>query len=170
MVSRSYVKFVAAFFVIGPALCAGIAVFGRKLLRMRQVWLMAALGVFPAAFYLYYGMVQHGFLGRQFSGRFIPALLVSPLNYLHWVDMANQTAGALAVAFALLGLIAVRQKPLRWMLVGLWAAYLIYGMFFDYHVGTHDYYHLPLIAVVAFSIAPFVDVVWEQLAARLSGP
>jgi hypothetical protein len=131
---------------------------------------MATLGLLPAALYLYYGVVQHGFLGRQFAGRFIPALLLSPLNYVRWAEMANQAAGVLAIAAGLLGLMAARRKPMRWMLGALWSAYLLYGLLFDYHIATHDYYHLPLIAVVAVSIAPLVDVVWERLSGRASRP
>ena len=44
-----YVKFVAAFFVIGAALGVGFSTVGKDLLRKRQVWLMAALGILPAA-------------------------------------------------------------------------------------------------------------------------
>ena len=50
------------------------------------------------------------------------------------------------------------------MLAGLWSAYLLFGLFFDYHVATHDYYHLPLIAIVAVSMAPLADMLWEQFA------
>jgi hypothetical protein len=35
----------------------------------------------------------------------------------------------------------------------LWIAYLVYGLFFDYHIATHDYYHLPFIPIVALSLA-----------------
>ncbi|HET6845576.1 MAG TPA: glycosyltransferase family 39 protein [Anaerolineales bacterium] len=163
-----YVKFVAAFLVLGAALGAGLAAFGSMLSRKRQVWVMALLGVLPAALYLYYGVVRHDFLGRQFAGRFIPALLLSPLNYMQWTDMANQAVGALAIAAGLLGLMAARQKSNRWMLGALWLAYLVYGLFFDYHVATHDYYHLPLIAIVALSIAPLAEFAWEQVEARAS--
>lgn len=161
-----YVKFVAAFFVIGAALGVGLATFGPQLARKRQIWLMSVLGLLPAALYLYYGIVQQGFLGRQFAGRFIPALLLSPLNYLHWADMANQAVGALAIGAGLLGLIVARQKSMRWMLGGLWTAYLLFGLFFDYHIATHDYYHLPLIAVAAVSLGPVVETLWGQLTAR----
>jgi len=161
-----YVKFVAAFFVIGAALGFGLAMFGSKLVPKRQIWLMVALGLLPAALYLYYGIVQQGFLGRQFAGRFIPALLLSPLNYLRWADMANQAVGALAIGIGLLGLIIARQKSIRWMLGALWMAYLVYGLFFDYHVATHDYYHLPLIAVAAVSLGPAVELMWRRLTAQ----
>jgi hypothetical protein len=40
------------------------------------------------------------------------------------------------------------------LMIGLWSGYLLYGMFFDYHVATHDYYHLPFIPIVALSLGP----------------
>ena len=139
-----YVKFVAVFFVVGAALGLGLSTFGRELPRKRQIWLMAALGVLPAAAYLYYGIVQHDFLRGQFSGRFIPALLLEPINYLRWAEMANRAAGVFAIVAGLVGLMSIRNKSLQGLLIGLWGAYLVYGLFFDYHIGTHDYYHLPL--------------------------
>jgi hypothetical protein len=158
-----YIKFVAAFFVIGAAAGIGAGAFGRELIRKRQLWIMSALGALPAALYLYYGVVQQGFLGRQFSGRFIPGLLLDPGNYLQWAAMANLAAGGLAIALGLLGVLLTREKVLRSMLMGLWLAYLLFGVFFDYHVATHDYYHLPLIALVAISMAPFVETMMERL-------
>ncbi len=141
-----YIKFVAAFFVIGAALGATLGNFTiRDLIRKTQVWVMAVLGILPAAAYLFYGIVLNGFLGRQFSGRFIPALLISPLNYVEWASLANMAAGALAIMLGLLGLLIIRNKSTQIFLFGLWVAYILFGLFFDYHVATHDYYHLPLI-------------------------
>lgn len=161
-----YIKFVAAFFVIGAAIGLGLGIFGVRLFRKRQVWLMTVLGILPAGLYLYDGVVREGFLGRQFSGRFVPELLLSPLNYLQWVGMANLAAGGFAIAIGLLGLLAVRDRAVRWMLAGLWSAYLLFGLFFDYHVATHDYYHLPLVALVAVSIVPVAVALVGQLAAN----
>jgi 4-amino-4-deoxy-L-arabinose transferase-like glycosyltransferase len=165
-----YVKFVAAFFVIGAAVGLGLGIFGVRLFRNRQVWLMTALGIIPAGLYLYDGVVREGFLGRQFSGRFVPELLLSPLNYLHWAGMSNLAAGGLAIAIALLGLLTVRSRVLRGMLAGLWSGYVLFGLFFDYHVATHDYYHLPLIALVAVSIVPVAAALARELAASAQRP
>ncbi len=160
-----FIKFVAAFFVIGATLGVTLGNFTiRDLLRKPQVWLMAVLGALPASAYLFYGIVLNGFLGQQFSGRFIPALLLSPINYVEWATMANMAAGGLAIMLGLLGLLIVRQKRVRIFLAGLWAAYILFGFFFDYHVATHDYYHLPLIPLVAFSLAPFADLLMSHLA------
>lgn len=158
-----YVKFVAAFFVVGAAVGLGAGTFRRQLIRKRQIWVMAALGALPAGLYLYYGVVQHSFLGRQFSGRFIASLLLDPGNYLRWAGQANLAAGGLAIALGLLGLLLARDKTLRSLLAGLWIAYLLFGLVFDYHIATHDYYHLPLIALVAISAGPIARALTDHV-------
>lgn len=158
------IKFSAAFFVIGAALGLGLSRFTmRELLRNTQVWLMAFLGILPAGAYLVYGIFIGGYLGGQFSGRFIPALLLSPINYLQWVTKADLAAGGLFIMLGLLGLFLVSDRRLRSLMIGLWAAYLVYGLFFDYHVATHDYYHLPLIPIVAVSLSPLGDWFFARL-------
>ncbi len=160
-----YIKFVAAFFVVSAALGSTLGQFSlRDLLRKPQTWVMAALGVIPTAAYLYYGIVLHGFLGRQFDGRFIPSLLLSPLNYVQWASMANMAAGGVAIMLGLLGLLFIREKRVRIFLLSLWGAYILFGLFFDYHIATHDYYHLPFIPLVAISLAPLADSLIGRLA------
>ena len=166
-----FIKFSAAFFVIGAALGLGLSSYKlRDLLRNVQVWLMALLGILPAAAYLVYGMFVGGYLGGQFSGRFIPALLLSPVNYLQWSTKADLAAGGLFIMLGLLGFFLVSDRRLRSLMIGLWAAYLIYGLFFDYHVATHDYYHLPLIAIVAVSLGPFGDGFFARLTESSPSP
>ena len=160
-----FIKFYAAFFVIGAALGATFSRFNlRDLVRKPQVWMMAVLGILPAAGYLYYGIVLNGFLGQQFSGRFIPALLLSPLNYVQWVTKANMAAGGVAIMLGLLSPFFVRERHARFFIYGLWIAYILFGLYFDYHVATHDYYHLPFIPIVAVSLAPIADWILSQLA------
>lgn len=160
-----YIKFVAAFFIAGAALGAILACFPlRDLIRKKQIWVMAVLGILPAAAYLFYGTVLIGFLGPKFSGRFIPALLLSPLNYVEWAVLANKAAGGTAIMLALAGLFIIHKKDTRIFLISLWAAYILFGLFFDYHVATHDYYHLPLIPLVALSLAPLADLIMAEMA------
>lgn len=164
-----FIKFVAAFFVIGAALGAVLSRFSlRNLVRKPQVWTMAVLGILPAAGYLFYGIVLSGFLGQQFSGRFIPALLLSPLNYVQWATKANMAAGGVAIMLGLLSPFFVRERRARFFIYGLWIAYILFGIYFDYHVATHDYYHLPFIPIVAVSLAPIADWILSQLASLTS--
>lgn len=164
-----YVKFSAAFFVIGAALGLALARFTlRDLLRTGQVWAMAVLGALPAAAYLVYGIFIAGYLGGQFSGRFIPSLLLNPLNYLAWQTMVSHAVGGVFIALGLLGFFLAKEKRLRALLFGLWGAYLVYGLFFNYHVATHDYYHLPFIPIVSVSLSPLGDWFFARLAESTS--
>jgi hypothetical protein len=126
----------------------------RDLLRNVQVRVMVVLGVLPAVAYLVYGIFIAGSFGQQFSGRFIPMLLSNPLNYLQWETKASLAAGGIFIMLGLLGLLLVSDRRVSIFLYGLWVAYLFYGLFFDYHTPTHDYYHLPFIPIVAVSLAP----------------
>ena len=160
-----FVKFVAVFFVIGAALGEALGRLPwRDLVRRAQLWVMILLGALPAAVYLFYGLVLHGFLGRQFTGRFLPQLLLSPQMYTGWFAEANLAAGAIPIMLGLLGLLAARDKSLRSHLIGLWAAYLLFGLFFDYAIATHDYYQEPLIPLVAVSLAAILDPMMAALA------
>lgn len=160
-----FVKFVAAFFVIGGAL-GGILghMTWRAMLRNRQVWLVAILGILPGTAYLFYGMVLNDFLGEQFRGRFIPSLLLSPLTYVGWASQANLAAGGTAIMVGLLGLFLARERQMRSFLIGLWIAYILFGLYFDYTITTHDYYQEPFIPIVAVSLAPFADWTMSRLA------
>ncbi len=160
-----FIKFYAAFFVIGAALGEVLGCYKlRDLIRNAQVWIVVILGALPGAAYLFYGIVLNGFLGKQFSGRFIPSLLLSPINYLNWAVKANMAAGAVAIMLGLLGIFLVREKSARSYLIALWISYVLFGLYFDYAIGTHDYYQEPFIPLVAVSLAPVADLVMSRLA------
>ncbi len=150
-----FIKFSAAFFVIGGALGLVLSRFTlRDLLRDIRVWVIALLGAVPASLYLIYGIFIRGDLASQFKGRFVPALLLSPYNYLQWEVKASMAAGGIFIMLGLLGFLLIKDRRLRIFLYGLWGAYILYGLFFDYHIATHDYYHLPFIPIVGLSLAP----------------
>jgi hypothetical protein len=150
-----FVKFVAAFFVIGGALGAMLGRFKlRALVREPQVWTIGVLGVLPGTAWILYGKFVAGLFGGDMSGRFIPSLLASPLFYIQWQTKANAVAGGIGIMLGLLGLFLVQERNLRAFLFGIWGAYLVFGLYFNYHISTHDYYSLPFIPIVAVSLAP----------------
>jgi hypothetical protein len=165
-----FVKLNAAFFVIGGALGATLGRASvRDLLRNKQVWMMAALGVLPGLGWVVYGL-SRGFLGQQFGGRFMPELFLSPNFYLGWAQMLDNVLGLFPFALALLGLLLVDNKPVRSFLLGLWAAYLAFAIFFDYHISTHDYYSLPLVPIAALALTPLADAILSRLVGRICNP
>jgi hypothetical protein len=150
-----FIKFSAAFFIIGTALGLVFSRYTfRELLKNTQVWILALLGAIPALAYLVYGIFIHGGLAGQFEGRFFPALLIDPLNYLQWANEVNLAVGGLLIMLGLLSFFVVKEKQMQGLMIGLWISYFLYGSFFDYHVATHDYYHLPFIPIVALSLGP----------------
>jgi 4-amino-4-deoxy-L-arabinose transferase-like glycosyltransferase len=161
------VKFVAAFFVIGGGVGA-LLLRGepiRETVRRPQVWVMTVFGILPGVSWVVYGVYITDFLSKKFEGRFIPALLVNPAFYLSWMSMLNMVLGGTLIALALLGLFFYRQ---RIFIASLWMAYFIYGIFFDYHISTHDYYSLIIVPIAALSLAPFADLILPQASSRLS--
>jgi hypothetical protein len=161
-----FIKFSAVFFVIGGALGLALSRFTlRDLLRNAQVWVVALLGALPAAIYLVYGIFIRGDLASQFSGRFVPALLFNPYNYLQWEVKMSMAVGGVFVMLGLLSLFLIQDRVLRIFLYGLWGSYILFGLFFNYHIATHDYYHLPLIPIVGLSLAPLGDWFFARFAA-----
>ena len=164
-----FINFPAAFFVIGGALGLSLSRFTlRDMLRNTQVWVLAVVGAIPAVIYLIYGIFVRGDLASQFSGRFVPALLLSPYNYLQWETKANMAAGGIFIMLGLLGFFLIKDRRLRIFLYGLWISYILFGLFFDYHIATHDYYHLPFIPVLGLSLAPLGDWFFTRLAGTVS--
>ncbi|MBN8579300.1 MAG: glycosyltransferase family 39 protein [Anaerolineae bacterium] len=159
-----FIKFPAAFFVVGGGLGAVLAHRSiKEALKDPQLYLMAFLGILPGASYLIYGIFVQDFLGQQFGGRFIPNLFLSPSYYVGWLNMLNLVIGGFTLMLALLGLFFFDDKKRR-LLLGLWAGYALFGFYFNFHIHTHDYYSLPLIPIVALSIAPLAEFLFAKLA------
>ena len=161
-----FVKFVAAFFVIGGAMGVLLGRYRlRELFRNPQVWTMGALGVVPGAAWILYGKFVLGLFSGDMSGRFIPALLGDLAFYIQWQAKGAAVATGIGITLGLLGIFILRERVARAFILGIWGGYFIFGLFFNYHISTHDYYSLPLIAIVALSLAPlgdrFFTLLWE---------
>lgn len=170
------VKFPALFFVYPPLFGRFFWKENRSKKRLWQTLVLALLIAVPATIYLAYGLWT-GFLGQQFGGRFFPQLWFRPTTYLQWMQEANRAAGVLPIALGLLGLVllaspraSTRSATLLTSLPALWVGYLLYGFAFTHHITTHDYYHLPLIPLVALSSAPLFDLLLAALSVPLSAP
>lgn len=149
-----YVKLVAAFFVIGGGLGAALGKLKiRSLLHNPQVWSMVALGILPGATWALSSGLASNYFGQEVNSRFVPSLLVSPLFYLQWHNKATAVSGSLGIALGLSGLFFIKEHRARTTLAGMWISYLLFGLYFNYHISTHDYYSLPLLPIVALSLA-----------------
>jgi hypothetical protein len=157
------VKFVAAFFIVGGALGALLASYKpRELVKNPQVWMLGILGVLPGAAWILYGKLVLGIFESGMSGRFIPSLLTNPEYYAGWQVKAAAVAGGIGITLGLLGLLLINGRA-RSFLMAVWGAYVLFGLSFNYHISTHDYYSLPLLPIVALSLGVLGDKLFEHL-------
>jgi hypothetical protein len=63
----------------------------------------------------------------------------------------------------------LRSRVERIFVVALWISYTVFGLFFSYHIASHDYYSLPLVPIAALSLAALGGVVVRGLAEQASG-
>lgn len=138
-------------------------------LKDRQTWAVAGLSIMPAGLYTLYGVFIAGYLGGQFDFRFFPQMWSDPAFYLRWKGQLEGIFGFSIVLLALAGIFLARRRVFAF-LTGLWVGYFVYSMTFAYHTSTHDYYQLPFIPIVALSLAPIAQTVYERAASLRNLP
>jgi hypothetical protein len=136
----------------------------KKAIKDPQIWLIAILSVLPMVAYTVYGIYIMGSMESQFLGRFFPEMWRDLGFYFQWEDMATGIVGYGPVFLALLGTLLFSSAGLRALGIGLWVGYFLFGMTFPYHFTTHSYYHLPLIPIVAITLAPVGALILKPLA------
>jgi hypothetical protein len=146
----------AAFFLVSKGF--------KNAIKDPQIWLIAGLSILPMVAYTVYGVYIMGSMESQFLGRFFPEMWRDLGFYFQWEDMATGIVGYGPVFLALLGTLLFSNWGLRALGIGLWIGYFLFGMTFPYHFTTHSYYHLPLIPIVAITLAPVGALLLKPLA------
>ena len=146
-------KVVAAFPVLAVLLAIALTTRGRlKMLKEPKVWVMIGLMVIsPAVYYLLTIMPR----SEGMASGILPLtlkLLRNPKFYTSWFSLLG---GIVSLPLAVLGLMGTILLPVkgRALMMGLWVGFGMYGLTFAYPISTHDYYNLPLIPIVALSLA-----------------
>jgi hypothetical protein len=91
--------------------------------------------------------------------------LLDPSWYVRWFSLVQNLMGLAALLLALTGVLIAFPR-LRALLLGLWAGYLVYGLFLPYQMYTHSYYHLQLVPIVALSLVPVAGVLLERITVQ----
>jgi hypothetical protein len=104
---------------------------------------------------LYYGyniLLVGGQLRQQADKSFVPKYF---LEFRFWDGLLKRIRIVMGYTYLLGGIVGAllyRERRTRALMIGLWAGYFLMCFAFNYTAGTHDYYHLPLIPIVALSI------------------
>jgi 4-amino-4-deoxy-L-arabinose transferase-like glycosyltransferase len=157
------VKVVAAFPLAGMAV-AVILQSGQLKHRLRdaQVWVVAAIMGLPSI--IYYLFIIRGASTSFIEGSTLAVLplITSPSFYVRWLNFLGDFIGLSAILVGLGGVLISRPSE-RSLLAGLWVGYGLYGLAFSQHIITHNYYSLPLVPIVALSIAPVAGLIMDRL-------
>lgn len=154
-----YIKSTSIFFTLPPM---AVVVLSRKRLAETikdfQVWAIGALAAIPVLAYHIYGLFISGELESQLKGRFFPQMWNDLDFYVQWRNaISNVTGHYLILLAGLAGLLLIRKGRDRAFLVAIWAGYLLYGLTLPYHISTHYYYTLPVIALLAVTLGAVAD-------------
>jgi len=158
------VKIVIVFLVIGAAIAAVLMTHGPGFWRSAQVWAMAMLMAIPAL--AYYVLGHPGRSSEYFFSWTVTLfkLIASPHFYADWLGFVGSLLGLTVLFLSLAGTILAPPR-LRWILIGLWAGYLLYGLTLPFQMYTHSYYHIQLVPMVALGLAPLAEAAATQVSA-----
>jgi hypothetical protein len=146
-------KVVAAFPVLAVLLAVALTSRGLlKMLKDAKVWFMISLIVIPPVVYYFLTIMPRS---EGMASGILPLtvkLLQNPKFYTGWFSLLG---GIVSLPLAVLGLMGIVLLPSkgRALMLGLWGGFGVYGLTFAYPISTHDYYNLPLIPIVALSLA-----------------
>jgi 4-amino-4-deoxy-L-arabinose transferase-like glycosyltransferase len=157
------VKIVIAFMVGGAVIAMVLVTKGKRFWKAPQVWGLAVLMILPA--FIYYVIVTPGRSTEYFFAWTVSLikLILSPNFYSKWLSFLDSLFGVTILVLSLAGsLLASRHA--RWLLIGIWIGYLLYGLTLPFQMYTHSYYHIQLIPVVALGLAAAVDPLFERAA------
>lgn len=159
------IKPYSVFLIYGAFFAITIAKRGlRKIPVSLDVLIFIIISLVPAGTYYLYGLYADiGFLQEHSQASFMPQLLHKFYFWKGWLALIFYTVGLLPLLAAVAGLFMFRNETARFLLYGLWIGYFVFGLFFTYHIHTHEYYHLPFIPVIALSMGPMGVSVINQL-------
>ncbi|GAP05316.1 4-amino-4-deoxy-L-arabinose transferase [Anaerolinea thermolimosa] len=158
------VKGTALFWVV-PPLIGGVVARGGicRSLRDARFWVLGGLVLLPYGLYTLWGVWGNGFLQDQFSLRFFPQYWSDPAFYLRWFNLLDAAFGLPWLGLGLLGMLFLPGRLSRGLGWGAWLGYLLLGLALSHHIGTHDYYSLPLVPLLGWGLAALAEIIRSGL-------
>lgn len=158
-------KATSVFFVGIPLVGIVLSLGFTKWSKNWHIYLMAVLALVPALLFNVISSTIGGNAGSIFGARFFPDLFIDLKWYARWFLTAISVVNYFPLIIGLLAYFLIEKKEYRLFFVSLWLGYLLFGFTFAYHIYTHNYYHLPLIPIVAIGFGVMFGSVfsmWED--------
>jgi hypothetical protein len=158
-----FVKPVCVFIIFGAFAALSFHRNGiRKSILGLDAWIFVTVSVLPAAIFYGYGIFTGGALERQAQVSFVPQLVLQFRFWDGWLKRIRIVMGYTYFILGLIGLLISQKGWIRAFLIGLWTGYFVMCFVFTYTISTHDYYHLPLVPIVALSLGPIATSILDR--------
>jgi len=139
-------------FLTLPAIAA-VAWTARAGPSLVQLLTLAGAGMILPVLYYGYSAIAGSLVRDQMRMRLEPHLIATAFFWEGLARMASRVETLPLLALTGVAAIVGTHRFARWLLAALLGGYLAFAIVFTYHMPTHDYYHLPYIAVVAIGAA-----------------
>jgi hypothetical protein len=113
--------------------------------------------------YYGYSAVAGSLVRDQMRMRFEPHLLGTAFFWGGLARMVSRVETIPLLVLALAASFLASDRIARLVMAALLAGYAAFAVIFTYHMPTHDYYHLPYIAVVSLGVAMLIARVEQRL-------
>ena len=133
-------------------------------LKNLHFWLFGVISILPIAIYYFYAIFIAKFLIGYAQVAFLPHILLQSFFWKGWLVQIDKVIGPAALIGGLLGFFIFQKGRAKILLGGLWLSYIIYALSFNYHIHTHDYYHLPIVLTIAISLGALANVILNRLS------
>jgi 4-amino-4-deoxy-L-arabinose transferase-like glycosyltransferase len=142
---------------------------GLRGLLNRHTLLFTLISLAPAAAYYGYTVLFDGVMFWKVTTSFMPHLFLTREYWRDWLLVATNSLGAATLIVALVGGALFRPGLPMAFALALAASYILFGLVFNVHIHTHDYYHLQLIPLVGMSLGLVVAAVLGHLRRAAPG-
>ncbi len=135
----------------------------RKTIFSRRHLLFALFGIMPGFIYYFGGALFTGKLRMVAQSIYAPGLLWDSFFWTGWLNQLGCVVGYICLVGMFIGIMIVRDKPVKSILIGLALGYLAYALIFTYTTATHDYYQVQIIPIVVLAASPVIAFFLDQL-------
>lgn len=114
--------------------------------KVAKCGMFAVLMMLPSLIYAYVMLSAH------LRAKVVPELLITPTFYSGLALQVRTSVGFAAVLLGLTGVAAAAREK-QYLPLCLAVGYVMYLTVFTFHTSTHSYYHVPLMVIIAVSLA-----------------
>ena len=138
----------------------------RRTIFSLQHLVFELIGIMPGLIYYLYLILFTPQLQMVAGSVYGPQLLLGSYFWIGWLSQLGDVAGFIPLAGAIIGVILVRDKLAKSILIGLALGYFVYGLIFAYTAATHSYYQIKVVPIVALALSPVIALFLNQLGQK----